>query len=500
MRPFEILLALWILVAFLAMAAPKWNRKRFAVYLSVATLGIALVQLITEGYRWQMVPFYVFSAGMSIHALFRLRLQAGRNERNKLRWLRVTGIVLAALLLIPSLMLPVLLPVPHLPAPSGPFEVGTVSSVLEDRDREEVFTADTSDFRRILVRCWYPAEDIRGIREASYWDRGGITGRAYSVNAGMGKFWYTHLNRVKTNSHPDASLSSHETAYPVIIYSHAFYGLETENTMLMELLASQGYVVVSIAHTYENIVTLLNEKEAITGNLDHLFALYDAHADREEALYQAFRKTTDQETRYDLVRQILAVDEQSAQLLQIRTDDVHMVLEALQHWNRTDSRFRSRLDLNRVGILGWSFGGSTAVESCMADSTIKAGINLDGYPYGLQFAHGELMHQPFMLIQSASDDVMEDMVGRLQMERAENEKYFLVIKGAQHLNFWDFPCFFRIYKTIDFWGPIDPMRMLAIEETYVVGFFDRYLKGKEVPVLDQAAGPFPEVEIVVAGP
>jgi predicted dienelactone hydrolase len=270
--------------------------------------------------------------------------------------------------------------------------------------------------------------------------------------------------------------------------------------MLMELLASHGYVVISIAHTYENIVTLLNEHEVIPGNLEHLFTLFDAHADQEEALYQEFRKTADRETRYDLVRQILAVDDQFTRLLKIRTEDVRMVLKALQQWNNTDSIFRSGLDMNRVGILGWSFGGATALEGCMADSTIKAGINLDGYPYGPHFASGEIMRQPFMLIQSASDDIMEDMVGRLQMERAANAKYFLVIEGAQHLNFWDFPYFFKIYKTIDFWGPIDPMQMLTIEEAYVVGFFDRYLKGKEVNVLEQTSSPFPEVKIVTEGP
>jgi predicted dienelactone hydrolase len=314
----------------------------------------------------------------------------------------------------------------------------------------------------------------------------------------MGTFWYSHLNRVKTNSHSGAQISSSEKRYPVVIYSHSFYGLDTENTMLMEQLASHGYIVVSMAHTYENIVTQLPQHEVIPGNLDYLFSLYDAHADQEEALYQEFRKAPDEKTRFDLLRQILAVDEQSTRLLRIRTEDVLMVLHALDQWNQVDDRFRSRLDLERVGILGWSFGGSTAIESCMADSTFKAGVNLDGYPYGPLFNGGKKMHQPLMLIQSESDDVMENMVGRLQMERARSDRYYLMVKGAQHLNFWDFPFFFKIYKYINFWGPIDPLRMREIEGTYVVGFFDRYLKGKEIPALDQETSPFPEVEVVTA--
>lgn len=472
----------------------KANKQRIRVseYLPFVAVLVVLLYLILKEYRWQMVPLYCISAALIIYGVVNLLRQEGRKKRHLvkrrqgLRWLRISGLILASLLLMISLLLPVLLPVPHLPEPAGPFEVGTVDEVLEDPGREEVFTANPDDRRRIGVRIWYPGEQTRRIREQYYWDRQGITGKAYSLNSGMGPFWYAHLNRVRTNGHPGAPLSSLEKKFPVVIYSHSFYGLNTENTMLMELLASEGYVVVSIAHTYENILTFLGEDETVPGDLDHFFELYDAHAEREEALYSAFREAADDTTRYDLVRQILAVDDQSTQLLKIRTDDVLLVLRALKKWNSGNNMFRSRLDLERVGILGWSFGGSTAMESCMADTTLKAGINLDGYPYGPLFNKGDTMRQPFMLIQSESDDIMEKMVGRLQMERVGSQGHYYVIKGAQHTNFWDFPYFFRIYKYIDFWGPIDPMRMLEIEKTFILGFFDRYLKGKEVSLPDAA--------------
>jgi predicted dienelactone hydrolase len=178
----------------------------------------------------------------------------------------------------------------------------------------------------------------------------------------MGNFWYSHLSRVRTNSHTGAMVSGEQDAYPVVIYSHSFYDLNTENTMLMESLASHGYVVFSISHTYENIISVFPDGEAITGDLEHISGLYDSHVDREDSLYRECRNATSPDRKIELTRQILSVDELFTRFLKTRTGDVLFVMDELEKLNSSDTVFRSKLELQKIGIMGWSFGGQQRLK------------------------------------------------------------------------------------------------------------------------------------------
>ncbi|WP_413785529.1 hypothetical protein [Cytobacillus sp. IB215665] len=47
-------------------------------------------------------------------------------------------------------------------------------------------------------------------------------------------------------------------------------------------------------------------------------------------------------------------------------------------WNKTDSFFRRRFDLNKIGVIGHSLGGATIYDLASRDARIKAGIILGG--------------------------------------------------------------------------------------------------------------------------
>jgi predicted dienelactone hydrolase len=57
------------------------------------------------------------------------------------------------------------------------------------------------------------------------------------------------LPEVRTNSCLDAPIT--EGAHPVILFSHGYTGAFTDYTFIFEDLASPGYVVASVDHTYE---------------------------------------------------------------------------------------------------------------------------------------------------------------------------------------------------------------------------------------------------------
>ena len=279
----------------------------------------------------------------------------------------------------------------------------------------------------------------------------------------------------------------------MIIYSHSFNGLNTENTILFERLASQGYVVLSIAHSYEAIVSISPDGEVIYADLDYIFDLYDYDGELESALWQEFYATEDISRKTEIIEQVLGMDEEATQMLRARTEDAIFLVDELAAINTGMTIFDGKLDEERVGIMGYSFGGATAVEACIADERFKAGINLDGWPYGANFNSGKPISQPFMLINAEAVYDDEAMVSDLIFAQIEGKGYRLNIAGTDHGNFWDFPLFFNIYKYLGYWMPMDPAQMSDILSTYTIAFFDEILKGESSGVLSKDYSVFPEV-------
>jgi hypothetical protein len=248
----------------------------------------------------------------------------------------------------------------------------------------------------------------------------------------------------------------------------------------MEELASRGYIVFSIEHTYETIVSIFPNGDIVPGNLDHFDTVYNANADREEQLYQEYRNTQDINLKEQIAAQILVVDQQQNAMIQIRSEDIQFLLDELETFNVNQTMFKSHLELGQIGVMGWSFGGASSIDASISDDRIKAVVNIDGWPYGTLFADSGSISQPLMIVRSETEDDMEDLIASLEYDKATTDAYLLTVKGAQHENFWDFPLFFNIYKYIDFWGPIDAKKVLDIESKTIGGFFDKYIKGENV--------------------
>ena len=161
----------------------------------------------------------------------------------------------------------------------------------------------------------------------------GITGEAYSLSAEIGTYWYTHLNQVQTNSYRNAMIAHRAQSYPVIIYSHSFNGLNTENSILFEQLASHGYVVLSIAHSYEAIVSISPDGEIIYADLDYISNLYEYEGEHENELWEEYYDIEDETRKTEIIKQVLGMDEVASQMLRARTEDAIFLLDELVRIN-----------------------------------------------------------------------------------------------------------------------------------------------------------------------
>jgi predicted dienelactone hydrolase len=118
------------------------------------------MQVLVEGYRWQMIPAYALSGLLFLVWLLQTIVPAGTALGGGLDNRLAAGLAigLGVLGLAVSIVLPIVLPVFRLPPPTGPYAIGTLTYHWVDAHRGEVFSADPNDQRELMVQIWYPAK------------------------------------------------------------------------------------------------------------------------------------------------------------------------------------------------------------------------------------------------------------------------------------------------------------------------------------------------------
>ncbi len=378
-----------------------------------------------------------------------------------------------------------------LPRPTGPSAVGTTRFSLVDAARPETFTEDSSDRREVLVRIWYPATPMSGARPEPLWGA-----ETQEIATRMAEFMrlpkgvFDDLARAPSHAYTDAPVAQSLAPYPLLVFSHGYIpGLIAQNTAQMEELASHGYVVVSIGHTYETLVNHFPDGRVVPFSPGRL-AAFGEGAGRTRELSARYAAAGDPAEKEALLRRIVAEWTVLNESLHAWTEDTRFVLDELhrmQAGTRT-SVFAGKLDLRRLGVFGMSFGGATAGQVCAVDPRCTAGINLDGMQYGAVIDRP--MERPFMFLHS--EDARS--INRLFFERATNDAYYITVRGAKHFNYSDFSLFAPDFQRAGLLGPIDGQRMVRILSDYVLAFFDKYLRGRDSALLDGPPARYPEVE------
>lgn len=142
------------------------------------------------------------------------------------------------------------------------------------------------------------------------------------------------------------------------------------------------------------------------------------------------------------------------------------LLDKIAELNANDPLFAGRLDLDRVGVSGGSFGGMV-VETCRSDSRVKCAAlydvtNVQLNPTGLQ--------KPFLVALGESNYFSSQ--AQWLFSKAVTNAVFLQVRGADHFT----PCDVGWTAQVP-WGRA-PTRAL---DACRVWFFDTYLKGEAPP-------------------
>lgn len=367
------------------------------------------------------------------------------------------------------------IPATILPRPTGPFAVGTVDSLWIDRGREERFTRDPGDRRHLMVQIWYPADRSTSGEFAPY-IRDSLE---FSSLADLRRVFH-----VRTNSYDGVPVTATGGPFPVLVYNHGGGWTRFSATFTAEMLASHGYVVVSVDHTGFNKTSRFP----------------DGYVFQPDTL--GFPKET-KNLRTDALAFWRHLDEN---VFPVWVADARFVLDQLEGLNRAPGRFAGRLDLDRIGMLGWSIGGATAVQVAKEDPRVKAVIDHDGQLFGDVRDQG--ISRPVMLFHNGSDPaaegteetraVLRELVGMTKvwdstfLSKTTAPRYEITLARTNHAHFSDLLLFYPRDTT-----QVAPERAHEIINAYTLAFFDQYLKNRPSELLNGKSKNYPEVELQI---
>ncbi len=507
MQLFEVLFLSVLAVGIVRLLLGPVHR-RFA-YSTIAVVGLGLLALgaVTEGFRWQMIPAYVGFGALLLGSL--------QKSESRPVW-RALAAVPLLLLLSASAVLTHELPIFSLPEPSGPYGVGTFDYSVTDDSRKERYSPTRN--RELYVEVWYPADKSA----SGNYPRRTLFQELYEGDYTRQSFLFGYLRHILTHSHEHAPVAARDRSpFPVLLFNHALeLGFTSQNQLLMEHLASHGYVIFSIGHPYQSSKVNLSTAGTVTTVSDYpsdmdlpraelyrgvVGTIYEASHDPDEisavkAVLSPLAEqyfALDERDKSALLSRAVAMDEFDAyrhfisedlledyflhdyfaqnSLLQYWVEDIEFIANTLVDFKAPVAGLSESIDTSGFGVFGMSYGGGAAGEFCKGDRRCRAGVNLDGTQFGRRWS--EAVSAPFLMLYHEEHQGGNDFA----YLPATHDFWDYGVKGATHFDFTDFTYVWPLFKTLGFTGPIDGMRMIEITNIVVLNFFDHVLKNRPVP-------------------
>ncbi len=226
---------------------------------------------------------------------------------------------------------------PFDPTEWGPYQIGNRTYVFVDEDRPDYASRGP---RTLLTEVWYPAD-----ASAKNLPRD-------TVSNFLGR-WYPSIRRIgelilpeeevenfaaETRSARDAPIHK-GGPYPLIILSHGNAAIRFAYMTIAEFLASHGYIVVSPDHIGNAVFVTLPDRISIYNPVLMPFSAIS------------------------------------------RVEDMWFLIDKFTELNDDDpgNYFTDMVDLDRIGIVGHSFGGGTGGAEATIDHRVKAVVSMACY-------------------------------------------------------------------------------------------------------------------------
>lgn len=356
----------------------------------------------------------------------------------------------------------------RLPAPGGPYGVGTVSLRLVDTGRPDPWVG--RDQRELMVSLRYPARAGGGGAGAPQMLPGEAAG--FAALAGYVGVPAAEVDWAATRTHARTGAPPAAGRFPLVLYSPGAGDPRSLNSTLCDDLASRGYAVVTVDHTYDAAAV-----EFPGGRVE------------STVLPAELAKAVPDPEHPDPAR----VARLLRKVVEVRVADLRSVLDLLPQ--ALPRPLRALPDFGRIGVFGQSGGGFTALQAMYDDPRLAAGANFDGVTAYVQddpdrgylspVAAGGL-DRPFLLVGKDGNTRGTVPSWDALWRHSRGWHRGLSLAGAEHASYTDAETLIpQIARALHLpadavtanIGTLAPWRAVRIQRAYLAAFFDRWLRG-----------------------
>ncbi|MER5668573.1 alpha/beta hydrolase family protein, partial [Streptomyces mirabilis] len=272
-----------------------------------------------------------------------------------------------------------------------------------------------------------------------------------------------------TAAHVGAPVHHAGHRLPVIVYSHGSGSHRGDHAIMVQELASHGYAVVTVDHTYDAFSEFPDGRLTVPAEVPPFLGPRDFATDLRFVL--------------DVVEGLAA-----------------------GHNPDVDGRplpqgLLGALDPRCIGAFGWSKGGTATALTMLADQRVGAGLSIDG---PMQPTITTDLDRPFMMMtasftRAAMPDVAEFWTHlrgwrlNIQADGAIHKTYgddaTLIPQAGKVLGM-------TTQQIQDMIGTLDPAQAVRIQQAYPLAFFDLHLRHRRGHLLDGPSAAFPEVKFI----
>ena len=353
------------------------------------------------------------------------------------------------------------------PVPTGEYAVGTFTYTVYN-DRQEMLREHENEMRSVAARVFQPAPShaVEGMDKERYMTR--------DLAKAIRKDFFAPINYDKLEANGENTMECFRNAphvenrrFPLIVFNHGYNSYREGNSFLCIELASHGYVVISVTHSHEALLTVLDDGTTFSFEKRIQKWMYN------EPVFKVVKDMKRlQKLKGSFEEKAAAIDEwqkRACGFLNNRVTEWEKDVAAAVNYAKEN--FADFIDFNYgIGVSGHSMGGAVAYALCQDHPEYVGGVNIDGALFGNH--DGKIMTKPYLQINCESN---KEIIYRGFVNK-DAPAYRIVFDGMQHMAFSDLKQAIPINLIA---GKMDPDYMHENLCKIHLEFFDTFLKHKK---------------------